>query len=43
MGYGFGGVFGIVMNSRRLIGSLSPRVTPYHIVVGMLRGASQQN
>src|SRR5262245_41128921 len=25
-----------VMNSRRLIGSLSPRVTPYHIVVRVM-------
>jgi hypothetical protein len=31
------------MNSRRLIGSLSPRVTPYHIVVAMPSCASQQN
>src|SRR5262245_49857623 len=32
-----------VMNLRRLIGSLSPRVTPYHIVVAMPPCASQQN
>jgi hypothetical protein len=32
-----------VMNLRRLIGSLSPRVTPYHIVVAMPSCASQQN
>jgi hypothetical protein len=24
-----------VMNSRRLMGTLSPRITPYHIAVGM--------
>ena len=32
-----------VMNSRRFMGSLSQRVTPYHIVVAMPRCASQQN
>jgi hypothetical protein len=32
-----------VMNLRRLIGSLSPRVPPYHIVVAMPSCASQQN
>jgi hypothetical protein len=32
-----------VMNSRRLMGSLSPRITPYHIAVGMLRYAPQRN
>jgi hypothetical protein len=32
-----------VMNSRRLIVSLSPRVTLYHIVVAMPSCASQQN
>jgi len=31
------------MNSRRLMGSLSPRIAPYHIVVGIPRCASQQN
>ena len=31
-----------VMNSRRLMSSLSPRIAPYHIVVGMPRCASQQ-
>jgi hypothetical protein len=24
-----------VMNSRRLMGTLSPRITPYHIAAGM--------
>ena len=32
-----------VMNSRRLMGSLSPRITPYHIAVEMPRCAPRQN
>jgi hypothetical protein len=32
-----------VMNLRRLMGCLNPRIAPYHIVVGMPRCASQQN
>jgi hypothetical protein len=31
------------MKSRRLMGCLSPTITPYHIVAGMPRCALQQN